>query len=251
MIMMQHDSRPISAAGRLPGASLLLSILAVLLYYFPGAGELLEYSRPALAQGEIWRLVSCHWTHWSGEHLLWDVVAFGVLAALCEKQFGRRLLVTSLASAAVAIPLVIWLVQPTMETYRGLSGLDSTLFVLIAVLHAGRLFSFKGRTAGRGRSAKWSSALSALPLEPLIWAGALGLFVCKVLFEALSGTAIFVGSGGAGVVVVPLAHLVGGSIGALFALTALVTPPDRFAGALTLDDGRRTGEHTVASGRLS
>jgi membrane associated rhomboid family serine protease len=106
MIMMQHDSRPISAAGRLPGASLLLSILAVLLYYFPGAGELLEYSRPALAQGEIWRLVSCHWTHWSGEHLLWDVVAFGVLAALCEKQFGRRLLVTSLASAAVAIPLV-------------------------------------------------------------------------------------------------------------------------------------------------
>ena len=249
--MMQHDSRPISAAGRLPGASLLLSILAVLFYYVPGAGDLLEYSRQALAQGEIWRLVSSHWTHWSSEHLLWDVVAFGVLAALCEQQFGRRLLLTSLAVAAVAIPVAIWLVEPTMESYRGLSGLDSTLFVLIAVLHARRLFSFKGRTAGRGRSARWPSALSAVPLEPLIWAGALGLFVCKVFFEALSGTAIFVGSGGAGVVVVPLAHLVGGSIGALFALTSCVTPPDRVTGAFTLDDSRRTGAHTVGSERLS
>ncbi len=210
---MRHDSKPTTAAGRFPSASLLLSTLALVLYFLPGAGELFEYSRQALADGEIWRLVSCHWTHWSTEHLLWDVVAFGVLAALAEVQLGRRLLLVCLVTAAVAIPVVIWLVLPTMEIYRGLSGLDSTLFVLIALFHARRLFR--------------PNALSAVPLEPLIWAGALGLFVCKVLYEALSGTALFVGSGGTDVVVVPLAHLVGGAIGALAALThARATRPE-------------------------
>ena len=236
----QQDSRPISAAGRLPGASLLLSILAVLLYYLPGAGELFEYSRQALAHGELWRLVSCHWTHWSAEHLLWDVVAFAVLAALCEAQLGRRLLLVCLVTAALAIPVVIWLVLPTMEIYRGLSGLDSTLFVLVALSHARRLF----------RPTSRSTALSAVPLEPLIWTGALGLFVCKVLFEAISGTALFVGSGGTGVVVVPLAHLVGGTIGAIGALTSSIATADRFSGSLTRDDGLWTGGRTTHRDRI-
>lgn len=224
---MRHDSEPTTAAGRFPSASLLLSTLALVLYFLPGAGELFEYSRQALADGEIWRLVSCHWTHWSTEHLLWDVVAFGVLAALAEAQLGRRLLLVCLVTAAVAIPVVVWLVLPTMEIYRGLSGLDSTLFVLIAVFHARRLFRPTGPVPGPELPVRRSSALSGVPLEPLIWAGALGLFGCKVLYEALSGTALFVGSGGTDVVVVPLAHLVGGAIGALAALThARATRPE-------------------------
>jgi rhomboid family GlyGly-CTERM serine protease len=247
---MRRDSKRTSAAGRFPSASLLLSFLALTVFLIPGADELFEFSRRSLTHGEIWRLVTCHWTHWSAEHLLWDVLAFAVLAALCEAQLGRRLLLVCLVTATLAISVAVWLFLPSMEIYRGLSGLDSTLFVLIAVFHARHLFRPTDPKRGPELPTRRSSALRAVPLEPLMWAGALGLFVCKVLYEALSGTALFVESGGTGVVVVPLAHLVGGSIGALLALTSSIATADRVTGLLTRDDGRRTGGRSAHRDRI-
>ncbi|HEX7180689.1 MAG TPA: rhomboid family intramembrane serine protease, partial [Thermoanaerobaculia bacterium] len=101
-----------------------LAVLALpaLLFYFPGWAAHLQFDRGAAAHGEAWRLVTCHWTHWSPDHLLWNVAAFVLLAAVCERfgPSGRKALLVAVAASALAIPAILWIALPTMERYRGL-----------------------------------------------------------------------------------------------------------------------------------
>jgi len=170
-----------------------LAAVAVALALVPGAGSRLEYDRAAIAGGEAWRLLTGHWVHWSGEHLFWDLLAFGVLGVLCERR-GRARFLGCLAGATLAVSLGLDGLLPGMAHYRGLSGLDSALFVLLAV----RLWRERAGAAG----AWWA-------------AGALAAFLGKVGYESLTGAAVFVH---AGVTAVPLAHLAGGAAGLVAAL---------------------------------
>ncbi|HYG65343.1 MAG TPA: rhombosortase [Thermoanaerobaculia bacterium] len=199
------------AGGRLPGVSLLLALPALVIYCLPALAARLELDWRAVSGGEVWRIVTGHWTHVSLDHLLWDVAAFAILATACElrESCGRRRTLMTVGLAAVAIPITLWLALPGMIRYRGLSGIDSALFVLLAVtilkeeLAAGR----------RGR----------------VWVGALALaaFGAKLGFEAITGTALFTEASG-GAVPVPLAHLVGGLCG--LAIAAMPYTPRRSPG---------------------
>ncbi len=174
----------------------LFLALPALLFQLPGWAERLQFDRVAMARGEIWRLVTCHWTHWSVRHLVWDLAVFVLLAVLCEAR-GRRAFLATVAASALLIPPVLWIALPDMETYRGLSGIDSALFVLAAIL----LLREEIERIGSLRSG------------PALAAGAaLVAFLLKVGYESVSGTALFAGSEGL-FVPVPLAHLVGGACG--------------------------------------
>ena len=172
------------------GAPLLLAFAAIALFPLPGAAAALEYDRAAILDGEWWRLVTGHLVHRSLEHLGWDVLAFALLGGLCAQRRWRDTWL-ALGVAAVAIPLVLLVFVPALATYRGLSGLDSTLYVLAALLLAD-----EGRRAGRWR-------------ELLAPGAALGLFVAKVSYETATGSAWFAPPAAPGEVVVPLAHLIG------------------------------------------
>ena len=190
---------PLAAGGRRAGwadglvAAFLLGLPALLPAVWPAVAHRLQYDRPRIGAGELWRIVTCHWTHWSLDHLVWDLGMLVLLAALCWR-LGRGRTVAAVASAAVLIPAVLWFVSPQMRLYRGLSGLDAALFVLLA---AGLL----RRELAGGR---WRSAV--LP------AGLLLGFAGKVVYEAVTGTTVFVDPG-ADFVPVPLAHLVGAVCG--------------------------------------
>ena len=67
-----------------------LGLAACAVHWVPGADAALQYSRAALAQGEIWRTVTGHWTHWSFELLFWDVAAFIGLGIVCERRGRQR-----------------------------------------------------------------------------------------------------------------------------------------------------------------
>jgi hypothetical protein len=82
-----------------------------------------------------------------------------------------------------------------MTTYRGLSGIDSALFALLAALIARRAIMEKD----------WSR----LALATLVSIG----FAAKIGFELSTGGTLFVNSTAAGMIPVPLAHVVGGIIG--------------------------------------
>src|SRR6476469_4424907 len=120
------------AARRLPVASLLLVVFAMCVSLRPGIADWLQFDRQAVACGELWRLATSHFVHWSGDHLFWDVLALGMLGWLCERD-GVAPFLRCVAVSAVLIPLTLWFAAPQMSTYRGLSGIDSAVFALLAV----------------------------------------------------------------------------------------------------------------------
>ena len=136
-------------ARRMPCASLLLSLAAAFIFVCPSLADHLEYDRTAIAAGEIWRLFSGHWVHFGFDHFFWDVLVFGFLAAACERRSRPRLFVCVIASALV-ISMSIWFGLSGLRVYRGLSGIDSALVVL--------LFMELWSQACRSRQLTWGSA---------------------------------------------------------------------------------------------
>jgi rhomboid family GlyGly-CTERM serine protease len=182
------------AARRLPVASLLLVVFAVAVNVVPGVADWLQFDRHAVARGELWRLVTSHFVHWSGNHLFWDTLALGMLGGLCERDRVQPFL-RCVAVSAVLIPLTLWFAAPQMAMYRGLSGIDSALFALLAV----RI----------GRQSLSERDWLKLSVAAIVAAG----FAAKVGFEFVTGATLFVDSAAAGMTPVPLAHVVGGLVG--------------------------------------
>jgi rhomboid family GlyGly-CTERM serine protease len=194
-----EGERAVVKAGR-PGrgflsAPLFLPLLAILCFALHGREEWiasLELDRAALAAGELWRLFTAHLTHYSLEHLVLDVLAFLVLGIACESREPRRARWT-LAASALVISVGVLLLDPGMQRYRGLSGLDSALFAL--------LFTSLLRDHDRRGKARL-----------LLWIPGL-LFLAKIGYEAVMGTAVFLDSSAAGFAPAPLAHLLGAACG--------------------------------------
>jgi rhomboid family GlyGly-CTERM serine protease len=149
-----------------------------------------QYHRLAIADGQWWRLLTGHLAHISVEHFFWDALMFITLGSLVEWQSRARWLGVTLGSA-VAISAGLWWLRPDMMWYRGLSGIDSALF---ACIMAGWL-----RHAGMRRLL-----------------GGLGLILLlgKAGYEWQAGQAIFVQFDQPHVTAEPLAHLIGGGVGA-------------------------------------
>jgi rhomboid family GlyGly-CTERM serine protease len=146
-------------------------------------GGFAQYDRGAVLQGEVWRLVTGHFSHWSAAQLRYDLFAFVVLGAICEVR-DRARFAMALAATAVLVSLFLLALRPDVVLYRGLSALDSALWML-AVFGLGE------------RRPRLAVALASL-------------FLLKVLIESRSG-AVFVG----GITVLPIVHLIGASAGSI------------------------------------
>jgi hypothetical protein len=136
--------------------------------------------------------------HFNQAHLRGDLLAFVVWAAWVELSSRRVLLVTLLFGPPV-ISLALLFACPDLEQYRGLSALDCALPLELILM--------------RGLSGK--PALRAAGVL------ALALFVAKCAYELGTGRALFAPDLGAGVSLIPLAHVLGALVGlAAFALFA-------------------------------
>jgi rhomboid family GlyGly-CTERM serine protease len=165
-------------------------LVPVLLFVCPGASGALEFDRDAVSGGEVWRLATCHWPHWSTDLLAYSDGAYALLLMACWLEAPRRAGACGVAST-VSVGLAVWLLTP-LRTYRGLSGIDSALFVMLGVA------LFRDGVVGR----RWV-------------AGLVVCFALKLAFEFGTGRAVFVAVDG--MVPVPVAHLVGAATGAVVA----------------------------------
>jgi rhomboid family GlyGly-CTERM serine protease len=188
----------IAVALRSSVVTLTIAALALAIHLLPGLSAALQFERSAIAAGQWWRLLTGHLTHWNADHIFWDVLMFVILSVMVENLGRLRFVLLCLASAT-GISLVIWLVQPDLQTYRGLSGVDTALFVYLAC----------SLLVGARRDRCWSGCV----LPTVLLAG----FAGKVLYEVVAGATLFVDSHRAGFVVVTLAHLVGALVGAAYA----------------------------------
>lgn len=148
------------------------------------SGEWLELHR----NFELWRIVTCHFTHWTYEQLAWDALAFLALGLACARQ-NRAAFHATLFASILLVPLAVLAFAPEVTAYRGLSGLASAMFALLLTLQRRRM--------------TWSVVLFAIG------------FAAKLAIEATTGGAVFANDMGAGVVAVPVAHVAGALIGVI------------------------------------
>jgi rhomboid family GlyGly-CTERM serine protease len=192
---LNPSTAPKSTGVSLPLVTLALG-LATLVASLPGLGPALQYDR-VLAPSNLYRILTCHCAHYSVSHLIWSVGAFVVLGSICEMQ-SRTQLVACFIISSVMIPLGLHQFAPSLRSYRGLSGIDSALFFLASVPLI--VQQWRDRRPTR-------MLFILLPM----------LFLAKLLYEQVTGAAIFVNSSRA-FVPVPLAHLMGAAVGAACAL---------------------------------
>lgn len=176
--------------------TLIVALAAVAAFASDGETALLEGSRVAISDGQWWRVFTGHVTHWSGDHLAWDLFMFVVLGVTLEHRNRKRYLALLVASAAT-ISASVFLLQSNIASYRGLSGVDSALFVAVC---ANLLVDARRDERRVPRRADPSTVVATF-----LFAG----FIGKTIFEYATGDTLFVASNAAGFTPLPLAHVAG------------------------------------------
>ncbi len=100
--------------------------------------EWLRYDRVALAHGEYWRLLTAHLTHLGWSHLLLNLAGLFLLQALVGDVLSRCEWLWLMLFSALCISAGLWLFEPQLRWYVGLSG------VLHGVLLGGALLQSLG-----------------------------------------------------------------------------------------------------------
>lgn len=120
----------------LPWFTLLLAGAAVLIYLVAGPAPAgLLFDRAALANGEVWRLLTGHLVHSDPAHLAWNLAALVPLGALLELRAGCRgwRYPGLLAIGAFVVDAWLWWLEPDLALYCGLSGLLNSFFAALAI----------------------------------------------------------------------------------------------------------------------
>lgn len=182
----------LTMAVRIP--ILIFGILPALLAAVPQFHEALLFDRDAIASGQLWRLWTGHWIHFSNSHLLWNVAALVIVGTWLEAvRPGRLLRYTALAAPLISIGLLVF--DPLLASYGGLSGLGTGIVAQLGFCLV------KNRENDR-----WAGI------------GILGLIAIKLWHDSAQGTALLSNFGSTEIVMAPTSHL----IGALLALVIFV-----------------------------
>jgi len=177
--------------------TITVSLIVMMIHAVPSLAQSLQLDFNAVADGEWWRIWTGHLTHFGVQHLGWDLLMFIGLAGACEHRFPRGVF-PALALMAGGISLTVRLFCPEVSTYRGLSGIDTGLFVWFA------------------GTQWWQSVTDRDTFGSLVWSLPCVGLVGKLFYEAVTGQTLFVDSDH----FIPLveSHLAGVFIGALICL---------------------------------
>ncbi|QDT07511.1 Rhomboid family protein [Rubripirellula lacrimiformis] len=159
--------------------TIAITVLAVLSHTSAALTGAFELDFGLVAGGQVWRLISGHWTHFDASHLCWDLLMFVVLSAMCERRCGQKSAwgyAVTIAASLLFISAAIRITCPEIATYRGLSGIDTGLFGWLVVDHSRQSWRSSNRLA---------AVVAATGLLALIG---------KLIFEAATGNTLFVDS---------------------------------------------------------
>lgn len=182
----------------LPFVTAAMGLGAVLLSLLPSSFTFLGYDRVAIGSWQVWRLLTCHFVHVNVSHLLWDLSALMVLGFLFEAPL-RKSYIMSIAAGIVIIPVAVFIFQPGLRYYCGLSGLDTAAYTLCA-------FSILKTALDEKRL-----------LTAILMLSAMAALVFKIIYEFRTGLTLFADHNGNSFSPVPLAHVIGGATGIIAA----------------------------------
>ncbi len=171
--------------------------IALLTLYSPTLTSWLQLDVNAVQDGQWWRVLTGHVTHFGGEHLFWDLAMFVGLGLMCESAFPRRF-APGLLLLALGISFTVLIGCEDISQYRGLSGIDTGLFAW----YVGEQIRQSREDGDWGLTTAWITAAC--------------LLVGKLFYEWFSGNVIFVNASEFSPLVE--SHLAGTAIGSLLAL---------------------------------
>lgn len=94
-------------------------------------GEAMELNRQAVAEGQLWRLWTGQFCHWSALHLAGNLAAVAAICLIAGRPIRPWLAALPLVTPLLSLFLLA--AAPELERYRGLSGLVAMLVVGAAV----------------------------------------------------------------------------------------------------------------------
>jgi len=95
--------------------------------------HLFIYDKAAIIRGQIWRLMTGHFVHCNIQHLFWDIFAFMILGAVVEIKSSKHFIFGLFFSCSL-ISAWLFLFEPNITTYCGLSGALNGMLVLASVV---------------------------------------------------------------------------------------------------------------------
>lgn len=138
--MAEKESKSIMAG--LPILTLLILFASVLSFISPEIGSMFIFDRNAILQGEVWRLFSSHFVHFTGTHLAYNLLAFGAAGWIVERKsylhFGLLYVLM-----ALIINTSLLILKPAMSYYGGLSGMACGFIFYCALVRAGSSRSWR------------------------------------------------------------------------------------------------------------
>ena len=108
--------------ARFPFKTSLLCGAAGAVFAMPQLQALLIFSRAAIDDGEIWRLITGNLVHLSPSHFFCDVTALLFVGALIEFRGYRHFALLCLVSAAM-IGATVYVGSPELSVFGGMSGI--------------------------------------------------------------------------------------------------------------------------------
>lgn len=174
---------------------LLYALPAMLVALCPATHGALLYDRDAIRHGELWRLWTGHWVHFSASHLTWNLLVLLVTGAGLEKlQPGWLLRYTLIAAPLISLSFLV--LAPGMEAYGGFSGLAIGAVTLLAI-----------------------TQLALATGERTRWLAVLLLVAVKIVLEAGQDQALFSQFPTAAIHSSALAHAAGAGLALVFFLS--------------------------------
>jgi len=170
---------------RLPVITFAGLVPAVVVQLWPSAASALVYDRQKVLCGEVWRLISANWVHFSPSHFLYDALAFAMAGALIEIKGCERFGLFCFLSPII-VGCAVLLGAPETSTFGGLSGL-ATGAVTLLCLHG----------------------LREHGLRKMICAATLVAVAAKIAFESTTQDLVFAHSQTVPLKPIPVAHLAG------------------------------------------
>jgi len=109
----------------LPIATAFVVIACLALLFAPEeVAGWLAFDCQAILGGQVWRLWTGHFEHFSVQHALVDTIVLFLAGAVAERELGTPRVGLAFLVGAPAISLGLLILAPEMSYYRGASGLS-------------------------------------------------------------------------------------------------------------------------------
>ncbi|WP_394174636.1 rhombosortase [Thalassotalea litorea] len=112
----------------------IVLLISVSVFLLPETiSQSLIYDRDDIADGQFWRLLTGHFDHTNLNHMLLNLAGLIMLWALHGDHYRHGLFIAVFLMSAITCSLGIYIFDPDMTRYVGLSGVLHGIFVFGAI----------------------------------------------------------------------------------------------------------------------